>query len=158
MIESLREQLGKTEARLGSTMNLGGMSPLEFRGQCALVVAAAQRTLPAPELAAVQCRHAHGNAQIEGMKALAEYLQPAVDIDGMARLFIVGSIYIRGGQRDRRGQPARPSLRRISGETGVSMHRLSKQQALVRQRGEELEQLAEARLAGPYMRAGLTPQ
>lgn len=154
LIDSLREQLGKTERRIGSTINMGGMSPLEFRGQCALVVAAARHHLPPPEHAAVRARFGHQNTKADGVLALAEYLQPASGVsNALAVRAIVWSQYHRGSQR----AADRWSLRAIEKETGVTAHALRRCVEVVRKMGESLEVRAETRLADLFERTGLTP-
>jgi hypothetical protein len=155
LIDSLREQLGKTERRIGSTINMGGMSPLEFRGQCALVTAAARHHLPPPEHAAVRARFGHLTTKVEGVLALAEYVQPASGVSNAVAVgLIVWRQYHRGSQR----APDRWSLRAIEKKTGVTVHALRRCAEVARKMGESLEVRAESRLAELFERTGLTPR
>jgi len=154
LIDSMREQLGKTEARIASTINMGGMSPLEFRGQCAMITAAAHHHLPGPEYAAVRARFGHQRTKADGVQALAEYVQPASDVThDLAVRAIVWSQYHRGSQR----AADRWSLRAIEKETGVSVHALRRCVEVVRRIGEALERRAESRLGELFERTGVTP-
>lgn len=154
LIDSIREQLGKTEARIASTINLGGMSPLEFRGQCAMITAAAHHHLAAPEYAAVRARFGHQRTKAEGVQDLAEYVQPASGVtNGLAVRAVVWSQYHRGSQR----AADRWSLRAIERETGVSVHALRRCVEVVRHTGQALEARAEDRLSGLFQRTGVVP-
>ena len=152
LIDSLREQLGRVEARIASTINRDGLSQLEFRGQCALVTAAARDHLPPPEHAAVLARYAHQVGKANGVRALADYIQPRTGIEhDLAVRAVVWSQYHRGSQR----AADRWSLRTISDETGVSMHALRGCVDAVRQVGEALQTRAEDRLGRMFERTGL---
>lgn len=159
LIDSIKQQLGKVEARVSSTINMGGISPLEFRGQCALVRGACENHLPAPELAAIRCRFGHNegpiHTQATGMVTLAMYLRPRVQVDPSALLSLVGNQYIRTGQRDRQARVHRPSLREIHEETGISTQTLRTALEQVRIVGGSLEKLAHDRLQEIFERTGL---
>lgn len=154
LIDALRQASGKMEARIASTINMGGMSPLEFRGQCAMVTAAAQHHLMAPEFAAVRSRFGHQLTKAQGVMALAEYLQPQSGIDhNWALRALVWSHYHRGSQRS----ADRWSLRSIEVETGVTRRKLGDALQVVRDTGAALEHRAEVRLEALFSRTGLTP-
>ena len=154
LIDSIREQLGKTEARIASTINLGGMSPLEFRGQCAMITAAAHHHLTAPEYAAVRARFGHQRTKADGVQELADYVQPASGVtNSLAVRAIVWSQYHRGSQR----AADRWSLRAIERETGVTVSALRRCVDVVRQTGEALERRADERLAALFERTGVIP-
>jgi len=154
LIDALRQASGKMEARIASPVNMGGMSPLEFRGQCAMVTAAAQHHLMAPEFAAVRSRFGHQLTKAQGVMALAEYLQPQSGIEhNWALRALVWSHYHRGSQRS----ADRWSLRKIEGETGVPVHTLRKAADVVRDAGTSLERRAEVRLEELFSRTGLIP-
>lgn len=154
LIDALRQASGKMEARIASTINMGGMSPLEFRGQCAMVTAAAQHHLMAPEFAAVRSRFGHQLTKAQGVMALAEYLQPQSGIEhNWALRALVWSHYHRGSQRS----ADRWSLRSIEAETGVTRRKLGDALQVVRDTGNALERRAEVRLEALFARTGLTP-
>lgn len=161
LIDSIKQQLGKVEARVSSTINLGGMSPLEFRGQCATVRGACENHLPAPELAAIRCRFGWDDpktrciTQSAGMVTLSMYLRPRVQVDPSALLGLVGNHYMRAGQRGRQARVARPSLREIHEETGASTQSLRTALEQVRLVGGALERLAQDRLTEYFERTGL---
>lgn len=154
LIDSMREQSGKTEARIASTINMGGMSPLEFRGQCAMITSAARNHLPGPEYAAVRARFGHQRTKADGVQALAEYVQAASGVEhDLAVRAVVWSLYHRGSQR----AADRWSLTSIGRETGVSVHALRRCAETVKRMGEALERRAESRLGDLFKRTGVTP-
>jgi hypothetical protein len=153
LIQGLREQLGKEEARAASTINLGGMSPLEFRGQCAMVISSARTNLPAPEYAAVLARFGHQRTKAEGVAALADYVQPLTRIDhALAVRAVVWNQYYRGGQR----ADDRWSIKAISEQTGVPKSALRRCVDVVRTTGTALEKRADERLAPIFEARGVT--
>lgn len=153
LIQGLREQLGKEEARAASTINLGGMSPLEFRGQCAMVIASARTNLPSPEYAAVRARFGHQRTKAEGVAALADYVQPMTGIEhALALRAVVWSQYHRGSQRAK----DRWSLKAICDETGVPVAALRRCVDVVRTTGTALEKRADERLAPIFEARGVT--
>lgn len=155
LIDSLREQCGKTEARIASTINMGRLTPLEFRGQCALICASAHHHLTQPEYAAVRARFGHQVTKAEGVKELADYIQPATGILHVwAVRGIVWKQYHRGGQRAR----DRWSLRDIEKETGVTVAALRRCCDVVKKMGEGLELRAQARLGELFVRTGLVAE
>lgn len=152
LIETMREQLGKVEARLASSINAAGLTPLQFRGQCALVVASAAHHLPVPEHAAVRARFGHQATKGQGVIALTEYLQPMTGIDKpLAVRAVVWERYHRGSQR----AADRWSLASIESETGVPQAALRKCKTIVRDVGEALEKRAQERLQVLFARTGL---
>jgi hypothetical protein len=154
LIEAMREQLGKVEARIASTINMGGMSPLEFRGQCAMVTAAVQHHLPAPEYGAIRARYGHQKTKADGVLALAQYIEPRAGVSSsLALKALVWSHYHRGNQR----AADRWSLRAIETECGVPVHILRKGLDIVRSTGNGLERRGETRLEALFSRTGLTP-
>ena len=152
LIESIREQLGKTERRIESTINVGGLTPLEFRGQCALVTAAARDHLTQPEYAAVRARFGHQRTKSEGVQELAEYCQAATGLENtLAVRALVWRRYHRGGQRGKDSF----SLAKISSETGVSESALRTAQGFIARMGDALEARADSRLGEVFERTGL---
>lgn len=152
LIESLREQTGKVERRIASTINTAGISPLEFRGQCAMVRAAAADHLTTPEHGAIRARYGHQLTKSAGVQALAEYLAPIADLGhDLAMRAVVWGVYHKGSQRAK----DRLSLSAIERETGITRHRLRKAQAIVIKHGEALEARAAATLGDLFARTGL---
>lgn len=155
LLDALRQQSGKMEARVASTINMGGMSPLEFRGQCAMVTAAAHHHLPAPEYAAIRARFGHQVTKADGIKSLADYCQALSGIESeLAIKALLWSRYHRGSQR----AADRFSLRDIEKETGISVQSLRTAATRMGETCDGLERRAEVRLEELFARTGLTPE
>jgi hypothetical protein len=151
LIETIREQLGKVEARVASTINIGGLSPLEFRGQCAMVRGVCQHHLSKPEFEAVRLRYGWQRSQAEGVQGMSEYLGPLMRLEhALAERALLWSMFHRG---NRSGL----SLRDIERETGIGRDRLHRASATVKQSMEALERRAYARLQVIFESTGLVP-
>ncbi len=149
LIDSIKQQLGKVEARVSSTINLGGMSPLEFRGQCAMVRSASQNHLTQPEFDAIRLRFGWQRTQAAGVQGIHDYLEPLVQLQGdLALKALLWSLYHRG---ERKGL----SVRDIERETGVPKSTLSEKAGLIRRSVQGLEERAQARLGDLFERTGL---
>lgn len=154
LIDSLREASGKEEQRMLSTINIGGLTPLEFRGQCALVVSSARHHLQHPEHAAVRARFGHQVTKSDGVRDLADYIGPMSGISSpLAVRALVWSQYHRGGQR----AADRYSLRDIEKETGVTIQALRRCADVIRRTGEALDARADSKLGDLFRRTGLIP-
>jgi hypothetical protein len=152
LIDALLEHSGKAAARAASTINVGGMSPLEFRGQCAMVVAAARDHLPPPEHAAVRARFGHQLTRAEGVRALCDYVQPMLRFSHeWALIGVCWAIYHKGSAR----AADRWSMAAIERETGVSFVRLRGAREKLVATGDALQKRAEERLAELFLRTGL---
>lgn len=155
LIDSIREQLGKLERRVGSTINVGDLTPLEFRGQCAMITASAHHHLRPPEYAAVRARFGHQRTKAAGVLELADYVQPATGVSSAdAVRAVVWSQYHRGSQR----AADRWSLRTIEREYGVSVHALRQCVDVVRRTGHALERRADVTLGDLFERKGVIPE
>jgi hypothetical protein len=154
LIANLLEQSGKTELRIASTINTFGMSPLEFRGQCALVVAAAKNHLPAPEYDAVRCRFGHNKTKVSGVVALADYMLPTT---GMGNVFAVQALIWRHYHRGRQRASGRFSLDAVARQTGVGLRALRRCADIVKSAGDALEARADARMTDHFRSKGLIP-
>lgn len=151
LIESLREQLGKIEARVASTINMDGMTPLEFRGQCAMVRGSCQHHLTQPEYDAIRLRFGWQRSQAEGVCGVADFIAPLVRIDHpMAMHALLWYRYHRG---NRHGL----GLRGIERECGISRQRLTASLSIATRAVQALEDRATRRLGDMFLRTGLVP-
>lgn len=78
VIERLMREHGLVEQfdERERTIDFRGLSPMEVRGQCAMVVNASKTHLTPPQLAAVSCRYGHNRRQADGVRGLAAYASP----------------------------------------------------------------------------------
>lgn len=143
LIDGLRKRCGVwDDQRAPSTINFGGLSPLEVRGQCALVRATVQDHLPGPERDALYARFGHQVTKAKGVRGLAEYIGPLAGVQKeMALLAVTWSLY----QPGKRVQD-RWSLRAIEEETGVSKSQLQRAAQTIRHMAQSLERRADERL------------
>jgi hypothetical protein len=143
LIDGLRKRCGVwDDQRAPSTINFSGLSPLEVRGQCALVRATVQDHLPSPERDAIYARFGHQTVKAHGVRGLAEYIGPLAGVQHqMALLAVTWSMY----QSAKRVQD-RWSFRAIEEETGVSKSQLHRAAQVIRQQAQALERRADERL------------
>lgn len=62
------------------TIDFGGLSPLEIRGQCAMVRASAEHRLVYPEANAVRAHYGMQTTKAAGIRGLVEYVAPMLTI------------------------------------------------------------------------------
>jgi len=147
------DQLSATERRL----NTSGLSPLELRGQCAIIRACVQDHLPAPERAAVWSRYGHHRTKVEGVRGLVAYLGSMCPMQHReAQLALTWAIYTpRAVTPDRHGRSRDWSLRDISKRYDVPRSTLGETRQLIKQHGQRLESVGEDRLGELFDRTGL---
>ena len=158
LIDSLRKSSGVTDETPASdrAVNFGGLSPLEVRGQCAMVRQAVTDHLAEPERHAVQARYGHKATQATGVKALAEYLAPVARIEHQtAMLALTWALYQRSRDRRGRHREDRITLRQIEAECGVPRSTVGRAQLVVRHHAQALERRAEAGLRELFERTDL---
>lgn len=156
LIDGLRKRCGVwDDQRAPSTINFGGLSPLEVRGQCALVRATVQDHLPGPERDAIWARFGHNTAKVHddrldvygrksvGIARICEYLQPLTGVDHAESLRAVAySLYQPGKLREQ----DKITLADITRQWGVPRHKLQRAAQVVRTMAQGLERRADERL------------
>ncbi|HEY8355032.1 MAG TPA: hypothetical protein VIK69_08465 [Methylophilaceae bacterium] len=164
MLETLGIMDGTHEP---STVSFGGLSPLEIRGQCALIRLSVETCLPPPEAWAIKARYgitkiierkgeprayAFAEYRISAMRSLADYLAPS--FPSVPRQAIMWLIAKSCGEN-----PAtRPSFRDIEELTGGSKSELHRVYPLVKERIRVLENLGTDRLTPIFAREGIVPE
>lgn len=143
------------------TFRTRGLSPIEIRGQCAMVRATVQDHLTNPERHAVWARFGQQvtRTKAQGVDGLAEYLTPLSGTRANVVKVLCWAIYTpRSTMRDREtGRTKEWSLRDIEKQYGVPRSTLGEAQKRVRHHAEALEKIALARLHDLYSRKGLVP-
>lgn len=148
------DQLSANERRLNST----GLSPLELRGQCAMVRACVQDHLTQPERVAVWSRYGHQRTKAAGVRGLAAYLSALCPMQNAdAQLALTWALYApKLLPKDRAtGRRLDWSVRDISDRYGVPRSTLSDTRRVIQHHAERLERVAEGRLAELFDRTGL---
>lgn len=154
VIEDLLKRSGEWLDRVAPTerkMNVGNMSPLELRGQCAMVRSSVQDHLPAPERDSIHARFAYQIVRAVGVRGLRDHLHAVCVTQNLdAILAMLWAIY----------KPARRkgdewSLRALEKQYSISKSTLGRDQQMLREKCNTLESMAQARLGELFERTGL---
>jgi hypothetical protein len=183
LIDGLRKRCGVwDDQRAPSTINFGGLSPLEVRGQCALVRATVEDHLPGPERDAIWARFGHNGGSKDkskdkdkdgrrdnarmiydekldvygrksiGIARLCEYLQPLTGVDHTQSLRAVAYSLYQPGTLR---EQDKITLADITRQWGVPRHKLQRAAQVVRNMAQGLERRADERLVELFERTGL---
>lgn len=166
MLERMKvEATGVIEDREVSSISFAGLNDLEVRAQCAMVRAAVENTLPAPESWAIRSRlggadirrgpdgvitrASYAPPRIEAMHRLSGYIGTAYpSLSPEAVLLLIARVC---GDCDQ----LRPTFRRIEEEAGGSKSGLERAEKAVKKRIRELVNLGTERLTPAFVRDGL---
>lgn len=157
-IEALKRKHFIIEGDGLHTINSSGLSPMELRGQCAMVRASVDHHLPANERSAVWARYGHQMRKAHGVVGLSTYLAPVVAMDNAEALkAVVWSCFVpmSTGRDKRSGRRNDWSLRKLEREYGVPKSTLHEARLAVRNHSQQIERQAEARLQELFERTGL---
>lgn len=113
-IEKIKEMAGVSAAAISdSTINFDGLSPLEVRGQCAMVIAAVSHQLQPAERCAIEAWYAHDARKAEAVRFLRDWCAPHWTIESSsARTAIMWHVNLREEMAARNNC----TLRAIEGE------------------------------------------
>lgn len=137
-IERLMEEAGvRTEAMRDGTLNFAGMSPMEVRGQCAMVRGAVTHHCAPIERHAIHAWFAHDASKAEGVRQLRDYCAPQFTIESpTAQMLIVWHVHAQGRARDMCTERAIAGEHQLSQST---VHRnivkVAKAASMLRRRG-----------------------
>lgn len=150
MIDWMLEDRGIVQEREQGTINFGGLTALEIRGQCALVRGAVVHHLPKPEADAVHARFGHQVCKAGGVRGMRDYCAPMLSTQGdMATLTMAWGVF--GTQRQRDDL----SVRKIAAEYGLSKSTVANDMGIIRRMGRMLLDRAVERLSSIFERSGL---
>lgn len=76
-----------------SGVNFSGLSPLEVRAQCALVVGAVERIQHPAERAAVKAIYGYQCIKADGVRVLADYVSPQLSMSSSAVLAVAWHVF-----------------------------------------------------------------
>lgn len=124
-----------------STINFGGLTPLEVRGQCAMIRAAVKDHLLEPEKIAIWARFGCDQTKADGVEGIAHYLEPLCLVKGDALLALVCNFYA-----------GEPKMRAISADYQVELTKLARAKQVIGRNTARLEMGAKDRLAELLMR------
>ncbi|WP_367394527.1 hypothetical protein [Cupriavidus sp. Agwp_2] len=164
MQEAWLDQLRGTPS--DSTVDFGGLTSDEVRGQCAMVMSAVDSKLPAPERAVVRARftpaeyeeigangerkrrYFYGPARVEGIRYLADWLAPNCSIAGPALDILVSKAFANH-------ERLAVSYRDMAASFGSNHMTYARAFPKIRERLRELEALAVSRLDAYFTALGL---
>ena len=150
MIERMTENKGIVQEREKGTVNFGGLSPLEIRGQCAMVRASVVHHLPKPEADAVHARFGHQACKAQGVKGVRDCCLPMMSTqDDIATLTMAWGVFGTRSQRDDL------SVRRIATEYGLSASTVGRDMQVIRNTGRLLANRGIERLSAMFERQNL---
>lgn len=155
IIEKLMEEAGITKELQPHerTIDFRGLTALEVRGQCALVVASVNTHLTLPEQAAIWTRFGLRRRQAQGVRALGDFVGPALSTKhDTACLAMVWNLFAREGRREEF------SLNKIAAEFSLPRTTLQRDQQKIAQYHKSLEERAINRLEPYFQRTHLVPQ
>jgi len=158
VIESLKRANFVIDGDGQHTINSYGLSPMELRGQCAMVRGSVDHHLTEPERAAVWARFGYGGRKDCGVDYLAEYLAavlPSVSNTSALRLLMASCFARMPNGRPKRHGPQHWGLRRIGREYGFPTATLHDARVALREHTVALERKAETRLQALFERTGL---
>lgn len=160
LIRILREAAGKPEQRQGNaagTLNFAGLSPLEVRGQCAMVRAAAHDHLTRPEFDAVRARYGRHlpSARVftrrDGIRGIADYASVLAGLDhDEAMLACTTWFYVKPARIADRFE-----LQDVAREYGLHINQCKAAIKAIRKVTDMLEKRADARLHTHFVATGL---
>lgn len=154
-----REWLEQLRGAPSRRVNFAGLSPLEVRAQCALIVLAVRSKLPCTEMWALQARYGHTDMEdedgerrfafsaerIAAIKGLSDWLAPSFPaVRPFAVDCMIGKLYANHKKME-------ISFRELAGNFGGNHMTYARAYEKMRGRLRELEQLALDRLE-PYLR------
>jgi len=141
MIERMMEEMGIVQEREQGTINFGGLSSLEIRGQCAMVRGAVLHHLPQPEIDAVHARYGYHHLKGNGIKGVRDYSLPMMATqDDWATLAMAVSVFGTARQREEY------STRMIAKSWGLSQSTVVRDIKIIRNTAKVLHERACDRL------------
>lgn len=152
LLESYMKACGIWEAPKAHerTINFGGLSPLEIRGQCAMVRGVVDHHLAVSEASAVRAYYGHTTTKADGVRNLCRYAAPMLTTThAMAVLALGWGVF--GTEKQREGL----SLREVADYYGLAKSTAQRDQQTIRRVGREMLGRAVERLEGRFRASGL---
>ncbi|UUM20947.1 hypothetical protein [Mycoavidus sp. SF9855] len=138
------------QTRAPSTIHFDGLSPLEIRGQCALVRKVVMNALPKPEADAICAWYGHAATKAKGIYGIRDYSRHRLSTTSEeATLAIAWSVYATGWRRKY------VSTRKISKEYGLSQSTVMRDKERIAENARALETYAIEHLTPIFEGRGL---
>jgi hypothetical protein len=154
VLERMLEQAGVVEELEPHerSIDFQGLTGLEVRAQCAMVVGSVGSKCTAPEIAALWTRFGLRRRQADGVRELAEYVGPMlVTSNRTAVLAMIWGKFARDGKR------SDFSLHKIAGELGGHVTTNTRDQQSIARYQRSLEARGVERLDEYFKATGLVP-
>ncbi|MGK2829226.1 hypothetical protein ACSI5F_03855 [Ralstonia pseudosolanacearum] len=135
------------------TVDFGGLTMLEVRGQCSIVTSAVNSRLPTAERGAILARFGVGEEKAEGVKLLMRYARRACGIDAFGPVYLIAARHYIPKVR-REGL----SLRAIADKHGLTKHAVETAALWMAKHFASLEMLAMQRLQAVFLADGLVSE
>jgi|JI8StandDraft_1071087.scaffolds.fasta_scaffold424614_1 hypothetical protein len=152
ILERLMEEAGivRELEKHERTIDFRGLSSLEVRAQCAMVVGSVNAHLVPPEQAAIWTRFGLRRRQAQGVRALMDYVSPTLSTQhDTACLAMAWGLFAREGRRDDF------SLNKIAAEFNLARTTLQRDQQKIGAYQRTLEERAVRNLTPYFERTGL---
>lgn len=135
------------------TVNFGGLTMLEVRGQCSIVTSAVNSRLPTAERGAILARFGVGEEKGEGVKLLMRYARRSCGIEAFGPVYLLAARHYIPKVR-REGL----SLRAIADKHGLTKHAVDTAARWMAKHFASLETQAMQRLQAIFLADGLVEQ
>ena len=150
MIEQAMREAGRFSGPEPGRISFGGLSPLEVRGQCSMIVAYVRDHLAAHESAAVHARYAYQAEKAAGVRGVVSYAEALLSIGHPdARLAMGWAVF--GTERQRKDFNAAA----IGREWGVPAKTAARDIATIKQTSRRLLDAAVDRIYGAFRESGV---
>lgn len=150
MIEQLMRESDHVETAERGAINFADLSPMEVRGQCAMIVAYVRDHLAAHESAAVHARYAYQAEKAAGVRGVVSYAEALLSIGHPdARLAMGWAVF--GTERQRKDFKAAA----IGREWGVPAKTAARDIATIKQTSRRLLDAAVDRIYGAFRESGV---
>ena len=153
LIECLMRDAGVLrEVERDGTLNFSGLSPLEVRGQCAMVRAAVVHHCTEPERMAIWAWYAHDASKAEGVRFLCSWFSKVWTVDSPhARMLMTWRACVTDDSKAAR----HCSYRDIEGEHGIPKSNAQRQVQAMAKKARALRELGASRLEALFVSHGL---
>lgn len=150
-IERLLQEAGiRQEVVRDGTLNFKGLSPMEVRGQCAMVRGAVEHHCTALERFAIWAWFSHTEDKAEGVRQLRDFCEPGFTVQSpQAQMLMVWAVHATGRARDICTQRA------IAAEHELSQSTVHRNMQMVAKTAGRLRRQGMDRLEPMFRRDGL---
>lgn len=153
VIDDLMDQAGVLrEVTKDGTINFAGLSPLEVRAQCAMIIGAVQDHCIKQERMAIEAWFAHDARKADGVRFLCNWCAPLWTVESpQARMLITWRVNVT----DDSAAAKHCSIRDITGEHGIPKSTVHDQMGKIIKAARGLRRSGMSRLEGLFIKHGV---